>query len=397
MGTALLCWELGSGLGHVVNLLPLARGLREAGHRVVVAMRDLPRAQQVFKCLDVTYLQAPLKRARFGDVADPPRSFPQILHDSCFDDADALQALGRGWRGIYKFVRPDLVVFDHSPVALLAARGLPARKAIIGTGFFCPRDESPLPDLRPWLGDTSDDLRRDEERVLAAANEVAAAWGAEPLARLSRLYHEVDENFLVTFPELDHYGRREGVRYWGIWPNVGGKKPVWPEGHGKRVYAYLKPFPGLPQLLAQFVGLRCPTIVHGDGISPKIVERFRSPTIRFEEERLDLEEIGKTCDLAVLNGNHGTSASMLLAGKPMLQVPITLEQWHLAKAIEKLGAALFVLPDDAKQIADRFFSLLTSDACADAARRFAESHSGYDQQAQADAVVRRARQLLGDS
>ncbi len=34
-------WEMGTGLGHVVPLLAVARGLREHGHRPVLARRDV--------------------------------------------------------------------------------------------------------------------------------------------------------------------------------------------------------------------------------------------------------------------------------------------------------------------------------------------------------------------
>ena len=34
-------WEMGGGLGHVVPLLAVARGLREHGHRPVLALRDV--------------------------------------------------------------------------------------------------------------------------------------------------------------------------------------------------------------------------------------------------------------------------------------------------------------------------------------------------------------------
>ena len=48
MGSVLLTWELGAGLGHLVNLLPLARGLAERGHRVTAMLRDLSQAEKVF-------------------------------------------------------------------------------------------------------------------------------------------------------------------------------------------------------------------------------------------------------------------------------------------------------------------------------------------------------------
>jgi hypothetical protein len=39
MSIILLTWELGGGLGHLVNLLPLARGLSQRGNRVFAAIK----------------------------------------------------------------------------------------------------------------------------------------------------------------------------------------------------------------------------------------------------------------------------------------------------------------------------------------------------------------------
>jgi hypothetical protein len=155
----------------------------------------------------------------------PNRTFAQLLYNNGFGVADELRTLGLAWRSIFEPVRPDLNVFDHSPTALLAARGIEVRRALIGTGFFCPRDGYPLPDLRTSLSAADEKLRHDEDRVLAIAKDLLRSWNAEPLTRISQLDHEVDEHFLVTFVELDHYGARENQRYWGAWPNVGGKAP----------------------------------------------------------------------------------------------------------------------------------------------------------------------------
>jgi UDP:flavonoid glycosyltransferase YjiC (YdhE family) len=39
MSTILLTWELGGGLGHLVNLLPLARELSQRGNRVFAPVK----------------------------------------------------------------------------------------------------------------------------------------------------------------------------------------------------------------------------------------------------------------------------------------------------------------------------------------------------------------------
>ena len=82
-------------------------------------------------------------------------------------------------------------------------------KGLVGTGFFCPRNEFPLSDMRPWLGNGWREMRKDEDYVLHTANQALIALGASPLDYLAQLYHDVDENFLLTFPELDHFGERD--------------------------------------------------------------------------------------------------------------------------------------------------------------------------------------------
>ena len=408
MATVILAWELGGGLGHLINLLPIAQGLQQRRHRIFAVARDVGKAEYVFRELDVAYLQAPIKSSTSSVVVQQQRSFPHILRNHGFDEASELRALASAWRNVFELVGPDLIVFDHSPTALLAAKGLPVKKATIGTGFFCPFDEYPMTDLRPWLPQAADKLRQDEDHVLTNANAVLASWNQPPLERLSRLFYDVDEHFLATLPELDHYPSRVGaltggssvantqkeVRYWGVWPNVGGRPPRWPERHGKRVFAYLKPFPALPRLLQQLYDLRQPTIVHGDGLGQEIHKRFASDTMTFESEHVDLAEVGRTCDLAILNGNHGTTVSMLLAGKPTLQVPIALEQGLFSQVVERLGAGILAAPDRPLDVVAGLMQMLGSDKYTEAAKRFAVKYVDYDPQRQIAAVVDRAEQLL---
>jgi len=395
MANVLLAWELGGGLGHLVNLLPLAKNLRERGHCVVAALRDLSRVNEVFQGHDVTCLQAPIKTRIDDNRFDPPRTFSHILYNTGFGDYDELCSLATAWKNLYDLVRPDLIVFDHSPMALLAARGSKAKRALIGTGFFCPSDTYPLPNLRPWMGNQdAARLCADEDRVLSNVNRLLKRWGQPPLERLSQLYSQVDENFLATFPELDHFPERKATTYWGAWPNIGGTIPSWPAGNGKKVFAYLKPFPTLPSLLALLCHLQCPTVVYADGIDQETQSRFRSRTLRFVAERPDLKETAKQCDLAVLNGNHGTTVSMLLAGKPTLQVPVTLEQALLSSAVVRMGAGLGASPVNLQEVQTGLFTLMNSSNEAQAAQRFMQRHADFDDRAQIAKMLSRSEELL---
>jgi hypothetical protein len=393
MPTILIAWELGGGLGHLAPLTPILRKLRDNGHRLFAAVRDLSRIHGLFADLGLSYLQAPVKISKSADRIEPPRSFAHIMHNSGCSHPGELRGMADGWRTLYGFVEPDLIVFDHSPTALLAARTCRARRAVVGTGFCCPPDVCPFPDFRPWMSDAADTLRRDEDNVLANANRVLDAWGAEPLGQLSQLYREVDHTFLNTFPELDVYGRRAGAEYYGTWVTRGGREPAWPDCPGKRVFAYLKPFRALPDLLTALRELGCPALIYIDRIDAKLRKRFESPAMRFESERLDLQAVGSSCDLAILNGGHGVTALMLLAGKPTLQIPLNLEQGHNGSAVAKLDAGLGALPDQPQQFAPTLKTLLETDKFAHGARRFAARYADFDPEDQVARIARRLEAL----
>lgn len=396
MANVLLTWELGGGLGHLVNLRPLAKGLAQRGHRIFVALKELTRADHMLETEGLRYIQAPFRTRPVTRRITPPRTFAEILWNIGFGEYAEMRILAAAWQSVFEFVAPDLIVFDHSPTALLAARAINAKRALIGTGFFCPRDEYPLSDLSSPSSRVSEESQLNEDLILQFANRLLNSWGMQPLDRISQLYHDVDEHFLVSFKELDHYGAREEQRYWGAWPNVGGKKVVWPQGNGARIYAYLKPFAALPNLLAILRELRCPTVVYVDGISAAIQKRFASKSLQFEAAPLDLAQGAAECDLAILNGNHGTTVSMLLAGKPTLQIPLFLEQGLFSRAVEKMGAALIGLHNRGEQITLRLLEMLSSDRFTKAAAAFAARYSAFDPSLATRDLVDRADELLSE-
>lgn len=392
MARFLLTWELGQGLGHLVNLRPLALGLVERGHHVTLALQDLSRAKSVFPLDRVEVLQAPLMQWRTAGHG-PTLSFAHVLRQNGFDDADKLAGLVAGWRTIIGYARPDVMVLDHSPAALLAARGFAAKRVLLGTGFFCPLDQSPMPGLQLWLQHDPAALVAEEQAVLKVVNAVLGDWKLPLLDRLAQLYYPHDEHFLVTFPELDHYGTRPGVRYWGAWQSGFGKAPQWPAGVGKRIYAYLKPFQELPALLELLARSGMPTIVYSGGIPPEVQARFAVPTLRFENQPLDMQRVGRECDWAILNGNHGTLVALLLAGKPTFHVPMYVEQALLVNAVIAMGAGLGASPADRRQIEANFHQMLVDTRCAAAAQAFAARHADFDAGKQIEAMLDRLEEL----
>jgi UDP:flavonoid glycosyltransferase YjiC (YdhE family) len=134
------------------------------------------------------------------------------------------------------------------------------------------------------------------------------------------------------------------VRYWGHVSGSGGIAPQWPQGSGKRIYAYLKRSAAIEEILEELARRQQPTLVYAMGIEPAVRQRFESTSMRFETRPLDMSAVARECDLAVLNANHGTLCDLLLAGKPLLMLPLHLEQRVLAERVSGLGVGPWMTP-----------------------------------------------------
>ena len=116
-----LAWELGGDAAHAGRLRVIARALISRGHAVSLSVRDLGPARRLFGDLDVKMLQAPLW---LHSTAQHASSLAEIMLASGYREAQTLDALVRGWRSALELLRPDVVVAEFAPTALLAARTL---------------------------------------------------------------------------------------------------------------------------------------------------------------------------------------------------------------------------------------------------------------------------------
>jgi hypothetical protein len=389
----LFTWELGGGLGHLANLRPLVQQLCDEGQQVAIALRSLARARQLFPDPRVRLLQAPCK---FGgrDVFEEPLTYAELLLNVGFADPSELASLTDAWLSLFDYLRPQVIVCDHSPTALLAARATRSRRAILGTGFFCPVDQTPLPNLRSWVNADSDVLWQSESRVLASMNYVLSGLGLPVLDHVTQVFHEIDETFLLTFAELDHYpALRPNPRYSGSWILNDGMATEWPSGGGPRIFAYLKPFPALGELLSALADTQQPTLIVVDGIDHHWQDKYATPHLHFCNAHVNLELASRECEVAVMNGNPGTTTSFLLAGKPTLQIPLQLEQALFTQAILRLGAGTAAGPTDGAAMRPRLSALLNQTNYREAAQRFAAKYRDFDPRQAITAVANRIAEL----
>jgi len=375
VATILLTWELGGGIGHLMNLRPIGAELVRRGHRVVAALRDLTHAGAIFEGSGIAFVPAPLVAGRRGPRYDPICGFGQILGNVGFAEEAVLTTLLSSWQTLLDLVQPDLVVADHSPSALLALRGRPIPRVNVGLGFFCPPDSRPLPIWVPPEDPLHRQAAQDEEAITATVNRVLEKFQRPKLARLGEIFGQVDEVVLATYREFDHFGPRPQLRYWGHWPfGTANPAPSWPAGAGPKVYAYLKPYPGLEVLLTALQAQHLPTLIFAPAIVPALQARFADPCLRFTHQPVDLQQAAAQCDLAVVQAGHGTAAGLLLAGKPCLLIPLHLEQLMFAHKAAQTGAARVLGKEAEAPAAEALQDLLTNDSYRRSAQNFAQRY-----------------------
>ncbi|MCM2287891.1 MAG: hypothetical protein NDI67_02585 [Sulfuritalea sp.] len=394
MASILYAWEFGANLGHVGAFMPLARALREQGHDVHWMVTQPAVVGDFLASQNFNWLAAPTlpEVSRPG----PPLTYADILLRFGYGDARALFGLVGGWREAMRLTGARLVLADHAPTAVLAARSLGIPVMLFSNGFTVPPRRSPLPSMRPWASVPEQIVRQLDAAALSAANTVLTRYGCAPLPRLADLF-DVAEEALVSFPELDHYADRGPARYWGSLPSAGAGQPVaWPTGGDQRIFAYLRAeSPHHEAVLGALCALGQTTVIYFPNLPPALAARFAAPHMRFLEHPADIGQMTREADLAVTYASLATTTAFLLAGKPLLLLPGHLEQFLVARRVEEMGAGRMVNPEQpAGDLAAVLTDLLTKPSWRDNARAFAAKYAAFDQQAVIGNLVRRISELL---
>ena len=401
--TVLFTWELGGGYGHVAAMAPIAAALRKRGFRVVSAIRDLTKRAAFDAEVDHPVLQCPIPLRRPTPHEPTPATYAQLLSNVGWGSDDQLEALAAGWRDLYRLIQPAAMVFEHSPTAILAARTLEIPQFSIGTGFVQPPHVSPLPVMAPWRERPAGSLESFEQALVARANGVLTRLAGRPLTSLSALFADLNANFLNTFPELDHYTAREEGIYTGplnLSPGpdpsgpAAGEPVPWPPGTGPKIFAYLKPLQGLPTLIRWLAGSGYPTIFVGDRVDLDELRPQAGPSVTLLDRPIPLHQIRQECDVAILNASHTSTAEFLLAGKPLLQIPLTLEQAILANRTVELGVALSASPHVGAQVVSQLKALLSGNRFQHQAAQFADRHTPTTPDPPAEKIAQQIAEAL---
>jgi UDP:flavonoid glycosyltransferase YjiC (YdhE family) len=398
MSRFLFAWELGQGFGHVGEMLPVARLLRDHGHEVVFAVRSFAVAEPTLGAEGFRYVAAPFWEASEEAVAAAPliENFAHMLLHSGYAAVESLTGLIGAWRDVFQSVEPDFLVADHAPTALLAAHAQGLRRAAMGIGFYFPGSETPFPSMRPWRPTSPVQLEAVDRVLLETVNDALAAHYGAPLAALPEML-DCEAKLLCTLPELDHYGPREHEHYRGpIYTKMFGRGPDWPDMEGKRIFAFLHAdLPHFDNVFRHVKALGLPCFAYVRGASEAQISAIQCDAIRVTAEPIDLAAVIASCDALICNGGHATIAAATLAGRPMMLIPHNVEQVLMAHWLGLGKSALPVGVGTSDEVLGQLVAQLGNDAeLAAAAAAIAARHEGHDMDKEVAEIVARLEGLL---
>lgn len=396
MSRVLFAWELGANLGHLARDLPLARRCRQEGLDVAFAVPDLRLAGAVLDGEGFTLLQAPRMHSPIRRTT-PPINYADLLLHAGYDDVHTLSGAIHGWSGLIALSGAALMLYDHAPTALLAARLIDLPVMLVGNGFEIPTTRGELPSLLPWLDIPARLFADVETLVLSHINRILDHRGSPRLDQLTAMFRGTTP-LLTTFAELDHFGPRDDVRYVGPVHALPSLPAItWTARRpAMRIFAYLHPgAPGCENLLSALNALGGETICAIPGLP--VEWRMRFGNLKLYAHAVDLERLLPQADLVITCGS-GTIASALLAGVPAVVLPQVGEQYLAGLRLQELGAGRQLRQGGAVDEYAGAVSDVLADVCLRSqAQAFAAKYAGFSQEAAADAQWHAMTRLLGST
>jgi UDP:flavonoid glycosyltransferase YjiC (YdhE family) len=299
------------------------------------------------------------------------------------------------WQGIFSLAKPEVVIGDHAPTALLAAELSGISHLAIGNAFAIPPTETPWPSIRPWETIAISALVLAEvhlDQVTAAAQKLL---GHTRAVRVRELFGRHD--VLETFSELDHYGERLGGRYIGpivCAPKVQATR--WQDKSSAKILAYIRPeVPHFKHIMAALARVDAEVLCVVPGLAPVVAREAVTNRLRISLGPLELPSLLASADLAVSYGNCGFSTQSLLAGVPLLMSPIHVEQGLFARRVERMQAGkLLTGHANVQHVQENLDDLLDAPGYRQAARKFRDRYRYFSPEQAIENILKLVEELI---
>lgn len=396
MARILCIWELGEDLGHLSQFSVISQELTKRGHEVFFAARDLSRSHAFFPNQQVRLLQSPVWQPKLRKPMRT-RTFSEILLYQGFQSRDALQPLVNAWRNLFALTAPDMVLFDYSPAALVAAIGLDFKKIILSNSFVTPPVGSESRDLQQWAPDPAYDVLKNECHVTTIINYVLSSYVEEKIDTVSDIFG-ADVVALTCFKEIDFYrNERQQAIYLGALPGVVGlKPPVWAQSDYPKVFAYVKRGSDSVELVIKLLKkLSLNVLCFYAGAKVDECLALSEGLFQITNEPFDINAVFEQAEFVVCHAGMGMVNRALYHGCPMLVIPTQLEQINTSIRLVDMQVAVSVNNSDTESDVERKVSLLFRDSqYSKRAQEFSANNQFLTPQSSLSVVVDLCEDLL---
>jgi hypothetical protein len=285
---------------------------------------------------------SPLKRydwarGKFGMRG--ANTYADWLGDHGFASVRIVREQVAAWRAVYEEERPDLVVGDQAPLALLAARSLGIATAAVGVPYTLP--PSSLPHYLPMHPGAGESLW-PEDQLVQSVNAAMSTFGGPLLSRLPQVY-ETDAELCCSPDILDLYASVRKA------PRLPSLIPPFQHVSGPRdeVFVYYSLNDRVdPVMLTAVQSLPVPTRMFMPNVDPALIGIFRAKRVMAEDTPVSPTDIGRRSRVVVHAGNHGITSLCLRAGLPFLAAPRQQEQDFNARQCAAEGICIRFPPNE---------------------------------------------------
>jgi UDP:flavonoid glycosyltransferase YjiC (YdhE family) len=330
MKKVLIANELGTGYGHMRNMLPIVEALDARGYKCILSMPDLNGAYALLKERRWPLVRSPrlTARNRLSQSGRAAASYSDIIAVYGYGEFELLLTAVSVWETLIRELEIDLVVGEHSPTLCLAAMGL-APMILVGEDFtFPPAGKDEFPAYNNL------ELAYSNELLLDNVARVQRARGLRVPDTITEVFR-VAGRFVCSFPELDVFRdtRTDPV----VGPIDAALSPLAPapEPH---IFAYLgQEFPRTRDILHMVAKSGIPAEAHIRGAGPKYLSEFDDKAITFYRQPQPIADMLQRCSVVIHHCGNGLMTNAAAAGRAQLLAPQHIGMQAHARVLERLG------------------------------------------------------------
>ncbi|MCE3254155.1 MAG: relative of glycosyl transferase family gt*A [Cellvibrio sp.] len=381
MQKILFCWELGEDYGYLGKALALARAFADEPAEFYVASKDLSATCHLDWPTNVKFIQAPIW-LRSNPQALKASSFAEILLYKGYDSYPHLKLLTDAWLAIFNSISPDVILFDYSPTALLAAAGLRTPKIIVSNPYLTPAPGTSAINLIPSAYFDAAKATEIHQWVIKVINSVRQDYGVAPITTIGDLFI-ADATFLSGFSATDYFNTyRSNPVYCGsaLGVSIGNQAPVWRPGLSQKLLAYLKHRDSRSgAILKILAAMQARALCFYSDCKPEDIEQFSNTSIEVSNTPLDFAKAYDEAATIICHGGQGVVNEALYRGIPLILAPTQAEQYFIAEKIKAMGNGIVIGKNDSYQeIEKKLFDFFSNSAIYEKARFLAEKKFNID-------------------